>query len=220
MQPKSDQLLELRDRFLRWVTAYAGTALPSDEANRLADRLSTLAERWARCPPEEEDAFLDRGKAEILEEFFPGTRAGASSSTQSGAGEAHTWLGHSFVVKGKIFSSESIYIEGRVEGAIVAPGHRVTFGPKAVVRAEVNAGEIIVCGTGDGNLRASDRVEIRNNASFVGGIVTRSISIEDGAYFKGTIDLLERTHKMTDERSGETLSVGGKSREATRDKPF
>lgn len=98
-------------------------------------------------------------------------------------------IGKSLVVKGEVTGSESLYIDGRVEGAINLPGNRVTVGRNGQVQANVNAREVVVLGKVKGNINASDRVDIRNEGSLTGDVVCQRISIEDGAYFKGGIDI-------------------------------
>jgi cytoskeletal protein CcmA (bactofilin family) len=98
-------------------------------------------------------------------------------------------IGKSLVIKGEVTGSESLYIDGRVEGTINLAGNRVTVGPNGVVSANINAREIVVIGKLKGNLVASDRVDIRNEGSLTGDVVAQRISIEDGAFFKGGIDI-------------------------------
>src|SRR5258708_23316314 len=98
-------------------------------------------------------------------------------------------IGKSLVIKGEVTGSESLYIDGRVEGAINLPGNRVTVGRNGQVQANVNAREVVVLGKVKGNINASDRVDIRNEGSLTGDVVCQRISIEDGAYFKGGIDI-------------------------------
>jgi cytoskeletal protein CcmA (bactofilin family) len=98
-------------------------------------------------------------------------------------------IGKSLVIKGEVSGSESLYIDGRVEGSINLPGNRVTVGRNGVVNANINAREIVVIGKLKGNLTASDRVDIRNEGSLTGDVVAQRISIEDGAFFKGGIDI-------------------------------
>jgi len=88
-----------------------------------------------------------------------------------------------------------LYIDGRVEGAINLPGNRVTIGRNGQVQANINAREVVVLGKVKGNLTASDRVDIRNEGSLTGDVVCQRISIEDGAYFKGGIDIRKPTGK-------------------------
>ena len=98
-------------------------------------------------------------------------------------------LGKSLVIKGEVTGSESLYIDGRVEGSINLPGNRVTVGRNGVVAANIAAREIVVLGKVRGNMTASDRVDIRGEGSLTGDVVAQRISIEDGAYFKGGIDI-------------------------------
>src|SRR5207302_3494200 len=98
-------------------------------------------------------------------------------------------IGKSLVIKGEVSGSESLYIDGRVEGSISLPGNRLTVGRNGVVTANVSAREIVVIGKVRGNLNATDRVDIRNEGSLTGDVVAQRISIEDGAFFKGGIDI-------------------------------
>jgi cytoskeletal protein CcmA (bactofilin family) len=98
-------------------------------------------------------------------------------------------IGKSLVIKGEVTGSESLYIDGRVEGSINLPGNRVTVGRNGVVAANINAREVVVLGKVKGNLTASDRVDIRNEGSLTGDVVAQRVSIEDGAFFKGGIDI-------------------------------
>ncbi len=98
-------------------------------------------------------------------------------------------IGKSVVVKGELSGSEDLYVDGEVEGSITLTGQSLTVGPNGHVRANIDARTIIVHGQVNGNLRASDRVDLRKSASLTGDIATARIAIEDGAYFKGTIDI-------------------------------
>jgi len=109
---------------------------------------------------------------------------GAAAST----GEQAT-IGKSLVVKGEVTGSESLYIDGKVEGAINLPGNRVTVGRNGQVAANIVAREVVVLGKVRGNCQASDRVDIRSEGSLTGDVIAARISIEDGAFFKGGIDI-------------------------------
>jgi len=95
----------------------------------------------------------------------------------------------SLVVKGEVTGSESLYVDGRIEGSINLAGNRVTIGRNGVVAANITAREIVILGKVRGNLNASDRVDIRNEGSLTGDVIAQRISIEDGAFFKGGIDI-------------------------------
>ena len=98
-------------------------------------------------------------------------------------------IGKSLVIKGEVSGSEALYIDGRVEGTINLPGHRVTVGRNGQVQANINAKEVVILGKVKGNVTASDRAEIRNEGSLSGDVICQRICIEDGAYFKGGIDI-------------------------------
>jgi cytoskeletal protein CcmA (bactofilin family) len=98
-------------------------------------------------------------------------------------------IGKSVVVKGELSGSEDLYVDGEVEGSISLRGQSLTVGPNGRVRANVEARNVIVHGRVDGNIHASDRVELRKSASLSGDISTARVAIEDGAFFKGSIDI-------------------------------
>ena len=112
-------------------------------------------------------------------------------------------IGKSLVIKGEVTGSESLYIDGRVEGSINLPGNRVTVGRNGIVNANITAREIVVTGKVRGNLSASDRVDIRNEGSLTGDVVAQRISIEDGAFFKGGIDIRKPGQKANGEDKSE-----------------
>jgi cytoskeletal protein CcmA (bactofilin family) len=125
-------------------------------------------------------------------------------------------IGKSLVIKGEVTGSESLYIDGRVEGAINLPGNRVTIGRNGQVQANVNAKEIVILGKVKGNLTASDRVDIRNEGSLAGDVVCQRISIEDGAYFKGSIDIRKPNPKeMNGTTKVESVSSGTEATKLT-----
>src|SRR5580658_5730544 len=116
-------------------------------------------------------------------------------------------IGKSLVIKGEVTGSESLYIDGRVEGSISLAGNRVTIGRNGVVSANINAREIVVLGKVRGNLTASDRVDIRSDGSLTGDVVAARISIEDGAYFKGGIDIRKGGTPTQQKPNGKDESV-------------
>src|SRR5438094_9772062 len=112
-------------------------------------------------------------------------------------------IGKSLVIKGEVTGSESLYIDGRVEGSINLAGNRVTIGRNGIVSANINAREIVVLGKVRGNLTASDRVDIRSDGSLTGDVVAARISIEDGAFFKGGIDIRKAGQQPGQKANGE-----------------
>ena len=119
-------------------------------------------------------------------------------------------LGKSLVIKGEVSGSESLYIDGRVEGSINLPGNRVTVGRNGVVSANINAREIVILGKVRGNMTASDRFDIRSEGSLTGDIIAQRISIEEGAYFKGAIEI---------NKPGQKANGGNKEADAETAKP-
>lgn len=98
-------------------------------------------------------------------------------------------LGKSVMLKGQIYSREDLTIDGEVEGTVELQEHRLTIGPNGRVQASIKAREIVILGTVHGNVEAADKIDIRKDARLVGDIKTARIVIEDGAYFKGSIDI-------------------------------
>jgi cytoskeletal protein CcmA (bactofilin family) len=93
------------------------------------------------------------------------------------------------MIKGQIFSREDLTIDGEIDGSVELHEHRLTVGPNGKLQAGVKAREVVVLGTIHGNVEASDKIDIRKDARLVGDIKTARIVIEDGAYFKGSIDI-------------------------------
>jgi len=104
------------------------------------------------------------------------------------AGEM-TLIGKSIVVKGELSCSEDLYIDGQVEGDIDPKGNRLTIGPNGRVKANVNACTVVVQGKLEGDIIASDRVDLKQSAIVMGNIATQRISIDEGAYFKGSVNI-------------------------------
>jgi cytoskeletal protein CcmA (bactofilin family) len=107
-----------------------------------------------------------------------------------GRGSSAT-IGKAVRINGQINSKEDLYVDGDVEGTLEALDHKVTIGPNGTVHATVKAREVVALGSIQGNVEAADRIEIRKDAKLVGDIRTARIVIEDGAYFKGSIDIVK-----------------------------
>jgi len=99
-------------------------------------------------------------------------------------------IGKSVIIKGQILSREDLTIDGEVEGTVEAQEHRLTIGTNGRVQATIKAREVVVLGSIQGNVEAADKIDIRKDAKLVGDIKTARIVIEDGAFFKGSIDIL------------------------------
>ncbi len=101
-------------------------------------------------------------------------------------------IGKSVMIKGQILSREDLYLDGELEGTVELQEHRLTIGPNGRVQANIKAREIVVIGTIHGNVEATEKLEIRKEAKLIGDIRTARIVIEDGAYFKGSIDIIKQ----------------------------
>jgi len=122
---------------------------------------------------------------------------------QDRAGTAR--LGASLHFKGEISGNEDLQLDGSVEGLIHLDDRRLVVGASAKVTADVIAREIVVYGNVKGNLQAKDRIEIKKDGSVVGDLTTARIMIEDGAYFKGSIEI-EKSGDADSSESGKSFS--------------
>lgn len=104
-------------------------------------------------------------------------------------------IGKSVVIKGELSGSEDLYVDGLVEGSIALKNHSLTIGPNGQVKASIEAKGIIVQGKLEGNVQATDNVDLRKSAVVAGDIVTQRISIEEGAYLKGKVDIQGKAEK-------------------------
>ena len=104
-------------------------------------------------------------------------------------------IGKSVVIKGELSGSEDLYVDGQVEGSISLKNNSLTVGPNGQVKASVEAKGIVVQGKLEGNVQATERVELRKSAVVNGDISTQRIAIEEGAYLKGKIDIHGRAEK-------------------------
>jgi cytoskeletal protein CcmA (bactofilin family) len=100
-------------------------------------------------------------------------------------------IGKAVRIVGQVYSKEELYIDGDLEGTLEAMEHKLIIGPNGTVHATITAREVVVLGSIQGNVEAVDKIEIRKDAKLVGDIRTARIIIEDGAYFKGSIDIVK-----------------------------
>lgn len=120
----------------------------------------------------------------------PALRSPAAVSSASGI-RSTAQIGKSLHMKGEITGSEDLLIDGEVEGTIVLEDNNLTIGPNGNVQANVKAKSIVVLGHLTGNVRCSERVEIRKTGLLEGDLSTARIVIEDGAVFRGSIDIVK-----------------------------
>ena len=134
---------------------------------------------------------------ESKKEGLPMSTAPIRTAPEHESAKGAASIGKSVTIKGQIFSREDLVVDGEIEGAIELNDHRLTVGPNGRVRAGIKAREIVVLGSIDGNVEALDKIDIRKDAKLVGDIKTARIIIEDGAYFKGSIDIIRPEPKVT-----------------------
>ena len=125
---------------------------------------------------------------EVKKEITPVSSTPVSRFEPANSGNS---IGKSVKVVGQIYSKEDLYVDGTVEGTLEASEHKLTIGPHGTIQASIKAREVLVLGTIQGNVEAFERLEIRKDAKLLGDIRTARIVIEDGAYFKGSIDIIK-----------------------------
>ncbi len=143
------------------------------------------------------------------EQASPVTPISPAASLRPGSSTARTlsFLGPSLEIKGRISGEEDLQIDCKVEGPIALQGQKLIAGRGAQLHSEISAREVIVYGKVQGNVRAQDRVEIKKDGSVVGDIATARISIEDGAYFKGRIEIERSKAPVVEEPESQLLPV-------------
>lgn len=113
----------------------------------------------------------------------------AAANAPGSIGRATSYLGPGLRIKGEITGNEDLKLESNVEGLVSIGGFRLTVGPSAHLNADIVAREAVISGEVNGNISACDRIEITKNASIVGDLSTAKIIIEEGAYFKGGVEI-------------------------------
>ena len=121
-------------------------------------------------------------------------------------------IGKSVVIKGELNGSEDLTIEGHVEGKIELKDHALTIGPNGKIKAAVFAKSVIVLGEVNGNVTATEKVDIRDGGSVDGDIVSPRVAIAEGAHFRGSVDMQRRgTAAQTGAGASQTRSSGASS---------
>jgi cytoskeletal protein CcmA (bactofilin family) len=144
--------------------------------------------------PSQSGSITPAPSPEPIRSVPPAPALEPSAHANTTSGEQAT-IGKGLFVKGEISGTESLYIDGKVEGSINLPGSRVTVGRNGQVAASINAREIVILGKLRGNVSTSDRVDIRVGGALTGDVLAARISIEDGAFFKGGIELRKQESK-------------------------
>ena len=113
-------------------------------------------------------------------------------------------IGRSLVIKGEVSGTESLYIDGRIEGAVNFAGHRVSIGGNGSVAANISAREVVIIGVVQGNIHCTDRLDIRSEGSLTGDVTTHRISVEDGALLKGSVQICAAEEKTDKSQQSKT----------------
>jgi cytoskeletal protein CcmA (bactofilin family) len=119
------------------------------------------------------------------------------------------WLGSSLHVKGDITGTEDLLIDGCVEGLVELDERKLTVGPTAKITADINARDVVVYGFVKGNVHAKGRIEIKKDGSVIGNLTTAQIMIEDGADFKGSIEIDRGEAKVADKNVSSRAAAAG-----------
>lgn len=150
---------------------------------------------WSRRKEEEytpRQTNVPPAQPDLMKEGIPMSSMPARTLEDSHRSASQASIGKSVMIKGQIISREDLYLDGELEGTVELQEHRLTIGPNGRVQANIKAREIVVIGTIHGNVEASDKIEIKKEAKLIGDIRTARIVIEDGAYFKGSIDIVKQ----------------------------
>jgi cytoskeletal protein CcmA (bactofilin family) len=164
---------------------------PNPEADKERNRYNRM---WKPSQPEPQSP--PQAPPEPVRPAAPAA-APIESANRAGSATAadQASISKGLFIKGEITGSESLFIDGKVEGSINLNGNRVTVGRNGQVAASITAREVVVLGKVRGNVTATDRVDIRAEGALTGDVAAARISIEDGAFFKGGIDIRKPDQK-------------------------
>lgn len=121
-------------------------------------------------------------------------------------------IGRSLVIKGEVSGSESLFIDGRIEGTINITENRVTVGRNGTVAANISAREVVIMGKVTGNIQCVDRLDIRSEGSLTGDVITQRFSVEDGAMLKGSVQV-----RAVEQKNDKNQKTGEAAKPATTD---
>lgn len=122
--------------------------------------------------------------------------------TAKNADFAH--IGKSVIIKGELSGSEDLYVDGQVEGTILLHDNNLTIGPNGQVHANVTSKGVVVHGKLEGSVQASERAELKKSAIAIGDFQTQRMAIEEGAYFKGKVEMQREGVKPAAQAAGKT----------------
>jgi cytoskeletal protein CcmA (bactofilin family) len=172
------------DKAIRVIRTYSSVGEQKQPLRTQAEEQPRIAEEYKQTP-----GTRDEGRPRITEEekkpMEPESRAIASLSL-----EEMTRIGKSVFIKGELTGQEDLTIDGRVEGKIELKDHHLVIGPNGKTQAEIQAKNVTVEGSVVGNISAGGLVTIHSPGSVVGNISAARIAINEGAHFKGSVDIL------------------------------
>jgi cytoskeletal protein CcmA (bactofilin family) len=160
---------------------------------------------WDKKKPEQQQAAALEAKNLPTDK----ESADAMRPLDAAANPATGWLGSSLHVKGDIIGTEDLLIDGSVEGLIQLDDRKLTVGKTAKLTADINARDVVVHGYVKGNVRAKGRIEIRKDGSVIGNLTTAQIMIDDGADFKGSIEIDRSAAKEAEKNSSSRAAAAG-----------
>jgi cytoskeletal protein CcmA (bactofilin family) len=120
-------------------------------------------------------------------------------------------IGKSVVIRGELTGNEDLYLDGEIEGNINLRDHKLVIGPNGKIKASITARDIVLHGRVEGNVSATERVELKKACTLVGDVSTQRIVIEDGAYFKGSIDIKENKDNRSEARKPMAMAASAGS---------
>lgn len=163
---------------------------------------------WDKRKPEEQTARPPVVPANAAEPAKPVMHAPPVIATLPEAPRNVAVIGAGMTIKGEVYSQEDLYVDGEVDGALELKEHCLTVGPNGKTHSSVRAREVVVLGSIQGNVEARDKIAIRKNGKLVGDIKTAGIIIDDGAYFKGSIDIVRSDNKPVVQKKEQTMAAG------------
>jgi cytoskeletal protein CcmA (bactofilin family) len=124
-------------------------------------------------------------------------------------------IGKSVHIRGELTGSEDLYLDGEIDGTIDLRDHTLIIGPNGKIKASIVARDLIVHGKVEGNVTSSGRVELRKSCTLMGDISTQRIMIEDGAFFKGAVDIKEKDPKAETRKPLVSVAAAGAGASST-----
>ena len=160
---------------------------------------------WSTKKPDTQQTVAPEPKSLLTDKKSTDTMRPLDSTADRSTG----CLGSSLHIKGDITGTEDLVIDGSVDGLIELDERKLTVGTTAKLKADINAHDVVVYGYVKGNVRAKGRIEIRKDGSVIGNLTTAQIMIEDGADFKGSIEIDRSAAKQADKNvSSRSASAG------------